>query len=552
MPNAPETRRYDRHSGTSKIDAQQQMINLFEFPSLYDLGKVANDALKTPGSRGRRSHYPATALLAVAVAARATASLPEACRLLRGQAWEECRKRYDAFRERDDAPLPTTPPSRDAVFYFMEKLADNDEVRARLHEQFLRSSIGLARYLGNLRPGIEPNWAAPDPRHTIYGDGTYITPYSDVIEVVDPLTHEPRVLGSSATVRPARLVRDNELTKGSHDGKAHLRGINHVALSTWTVAGRLVLHVGQAFGAESTETLRLVDELADHAGDGLHTLVYDRAITGWIIDYLMGRHRIQTIGKGVARSSTTQLDDAIKPVHGSVEAEQTEAMKRLAAEHGVEFTRDIAPLLRPRVLDRLANLGGAQPVGTSVYPTKKGYDVVRGKYFWLGQTTHPTSQGTCVHDLAVDDGALYTVSPDPEHGWAMKSAKAECISSKPSRGPRGWTVTNTWRVPCHVEAFEHTTRWSPPARRGASPHHEDSRTHLPTALRELRPLSRADGERFGRVHGRRNDSESFNNWYKNRLDHKGRAASLRPARQDVDFLAGALLNNSNTWQLGKD
>lgn len=131
MPNAPETRRYDRHSGTSKIDAQRQMINLFDFPSLYDLGEIAAEALKAPGSRGRRSHYPATVLLAVAVAARATASLPEACRLLRGQTWEECRKRYYAFTE---GHLPDTPPSRDAVFYFMEKLADNDEVRARLHE----------------------------------------------------------------------------------------------------------------------------------------------------------------------------------------------------------------------------------------------------------------------------------------------------------------------------------------------------------------------------------------------------------------------------------
>jgi hypothetical protein len=411
----------------------------------------------------------------------------------------------------------------------------------------------MARRLGNLVSGYEPDWAAPDARHTIYGDGTYLTPYSDVRAVRDPITGEIHYLGSRATQRPARLAREKELTKSTLDDKAHLRGINHVALYTWTGSGRVVLTTGQAFGAESTEALRLIDQIAELAGDGIHTLVYDRAITGWIVDYLMARHRIQTIGKGVARAATSALEDAIKPVHGLGKDEQTAAMKRLAAEHGVELTRDIAPLLRPRILDRIANLGQPQPVGTSVYPTTNGYDVVRGKYFWLKPVTHQTSSGECVHDIVVDDGALYNVFPDPEHGWAMKSTNAECLTSRPSRrGRSGWTVTSTWRIPCELEPFEHTTCWSPSSRREPSPHHEDAHTHLPTAMRELRPLSRADGARFAAVHGRRNDSESFNNWYKNTLDHRGRAASLRPARQDVDFLTGGLLNNSNTWSRAND
>ena len=73
------------------------------------------------------------------------------------------------------------------------------------------------------------------------------------------------------------------------------------------------------------------------------------------------------------------------------------------------------------------------------------------------------------------------------------------------------------------------------------------RTVLERALTELRVLSRADGERFDAVHGRRNDAESYNKWYKVSLPNHGRAASLKIDAQRLDFLFGALLNNAITW-----
>lgn len=545
MPHAKETRRYDAHSGSFKDDAQQQMINLFAFPGLYDLAAVAQNAMRSPASRGRRAHYPAAALLATATAGRATASLPEACKLLRGGTWESCRHQYRLFTGEE---LPDMPPSRDAVVYFMDKLADNAEVRGEMHRRFNLLSVGMARHLGNLTPGQEPDWAAPSERHTIYGDGTYVTPYSDVREIVDPITGEVFLIGSRATTGRPRIVHGYQLTNSGLDGKPDARGVNHVALHTWTTSGRVVLATGQALGAEATEALDLIDQVAGIAAGGVHTLVYDRAVTGWMVDYLMARHRIQTIGKGVARAAGHE-DDDIREVPAARPDGMTAAARRLAAEHGAPYTTDVAPLLRRHEVHRLAALGGPLPLGTSIYPTSRSHDIVQGKYFRLPAVTHQTRGGkSCRHDLAVDDGALFTITADPEHGWAMKAGHASCVSSRPSRDAGVWAVTTTWAIPCGTDTFEHTTRWKP--RRERHPVRVEGRTqtHLPTAMRELRPLSRADGARFEEVYGRRNDAESFNNWTKRTLSYKGRAASLRPERQDLDFLAAAILNNAVTWR----
>jgi hypothetical protein len=49
------------------------------------------------------------------------------------------------------------------------------------------------------------------------------------------------------------------------------------------------------------------------------------------------------------------------------------------------------------------------------------------------------------------------------------------------------------------------------------------------------------------VTGRRNDAESYNQWFQTSLPHHGRAATLNVAAQGLDFLLAGLVNNSNTW-----
>lgn len=529
-----------RRAGTTKTWEPQQVADLFAFPGIYDLAPIVEKAMRQPGSKGRRAHYPAAAALAMTAAARATGSLPEACRAA-AQVWAQCRGSYRAMTGDE---LTELPPSRDAVVHFMERLAASPQVLAAVHERFIATSVGMARALGNLTAGTEPDWAAPVETHTIYGDGTVVKPFSDVRQLQDPITGELVTVGSRARNRP-RLVKPEWLSQVQLDGKSG-RGINHVAIHTRTRHGRIVLAVGQAFGAESTTALELIDRVAAVAGDGVHTLVYDRAVTGWHVDYLMARHRIQTIGKAVGRAVTSVDDEDIKQETLAVSDGLRDAVKRLAAEHGIEFKPEIAPVLQPHVLRRLVQDGGPMPVGTSCYPTTSSMDVIRGKYFWLPDAVHDTPSGPCRHRLAVDDGALYTIGADPEHGWAVKTGQATCVSSIPHRTAGRWTVTNTWAVPCPAGAFEHTTVWRPPATRG--PAKGSTHTGMASAMRELRPLSRADGPRFQAVFGRRNDSESFNNWTKRTLSYKGRAASLRPLRQDLDFLAAAILNNSATWQ----
>src|SRR5690606_16760786 len=109
----------------------------------------------------------------------------------------------------------------------------------------------------------------------------------------------------------ARVVKT--LTDTRADGKEQLRGLNMVGVYTWTDAGRLVLGTRVALGAEQWAALELIEEVFRFAKDGMHGVIWDRVITGWLVDYLMATMRLQTVGKPVAnsRDDSSEIDDRI-------------------------------------------------------------------------------------------------------------------------------------------------------------------------------------------------------------------------------------------------
>lgn len=122
-----------------------------------------------------------------------------------------------------------------------------------------------------------------------------------------------------------------------------------------------------------------------------------------------------------------------------------------------------------------------------------------------------------------------------------------CVSASADREAGGaWNRATTWRIPCEHGDFLHELTWRPTGKfRG--PAAKRLKVH---PLTDLRPLARAH-EGFGEVYGRRNDSESYNQWFQERLRHSGRAMSLSLTGQRLDFLMGAVLNNALTWERSK-
>lgn len=529
-----------RNSRPDKDLARKQIVDLFAFPAVYDLGR-ALDGLYRRGVRGAKTPFDGAVMIIVKAAYRAGCSALEAHRLLAdADTWQQCAIRYEAMT---DKRLPAAPPTRDQVEHFWERVAQQVDVVEALEGRFVGLAVAQARAQGNLLPDQEREFTAPDKRHTIYGDGTYYQPYSDAYTVVHPVTGEQALIGSRArSVDTARIQRVR--TDPTADGKDAV-GVNHIAVHTWTAAGRVVLGVGHTLGAEVWGCLDILDAVAQAAGDGVHTVVWDRVITGWVVDYLMGRHGWMTVNKNVARSTNDERASS-----SGVDAKVLERRAhRVAAEYDTPATPDITRVLSQDLLRDVLLSDGHLPLGTSVYKTTKGYEISKGRIYALDPISHVTGDGNvCTHELYVDDGALYTVEHDPVEGRLVKTGRGTCTGAVRETTPAGhYTFTSTWAVPCPNGDATYQIRWAPEATRHTQASARAHRTPLQGALSELRVISRADEKAFAAVHGLRNDSESYNNWAKRRLPNFGRAASLHFPAQRVDFLATAILNNSITW-----
>lgn len=562
MPNAPETKRRD-NAGTSKTVDIEQIIDLFGFIGVHELAPAMDGLLSRPGQRGRPSPYPAAALLATLAAARAAGSQAEALKILRiPEVWEKCREQY-RIRSKG-VVLPPCAPGRDQVRYVRRLFAQEVVYIERLQRRFQHLALGQARQLGNLRPGSSPKGTEPDERNSIYSDGTIITPYSDVRVVTDPVTGELRPVGSRAkSVESARI--QGVLSNTALDGKTD-RGLNMVAVSTWTCAGRVVLGTATALGAEQWAVLDLVDSLhanleerdqgaAEHGG-AIHTLINDRAITGWSVDYLMGALGIQVLSKAVGRTT----DKA-----NQYRFDEQRPVSRLAAEVGVDPTGPARKFLRYNVLSDMVRYHQYLPVGLSIYPTSgRDFEPVHSQTAEVDPASHVVDEQDCQHRLIVDDGALFMVEDHPEEGYPVKSWLLSCKSSTRYRRPDGrWGTRNSYNVPCRHGDFRYTRTWEPCGTRYTADSHEKNRAPKDTVGWQLRPLNRADDieefinhgvdthkitrKRFSESFGRRNDAESYNRWVKNGLPN-ARASSDVIACQELDFLLAAVLNNSLTWR----
>lgn len=540
MPHAPETCNADGKPASKAVIAEIRF--LFEFPGLYQLAETVKPIMGQTGSRGRRG-YPLAGLLAAAIAARSAGSLPSALNLMAEPGvWADCRAAYAEMT--GSQQLPDRPPNRDQVRYLRDKISAHPHILDELERTFRRGAMAEAQALGNLSRTATRDHANPDEKNMIYGDGTVMGAYSDVVELPpNSLTGEPVILHSRAK-DPARARIQRIHSNTREDGKTLVRGVNHVAMHTWTEVGRVVLGTTVALRSEMWAALDLVDSISALAEGGVHTVVYDRALTGWNVDYLMGHHGIQLVAKpvadGVAAKSATSAYKVLE-----------QRRDRLAAEHQLRQDANIKIILDRAVLAQMWAQRAALPVGTCLYEktSAMAFDLVLSQHFDLGLVTHSTSTGSCEHHLMVDDGALHVVETHPEEGHLVKTATARCTSSTAARGGDGrWTSTGTWRIPCDDGDFDYTRTWRPTGRRWTADVQKPANaTGQDRIGEELRPVGRGDGTQFHKLFDRRNDAEAYNAWVKDRVPHHGRATSLTLEGQKLDFLFAAVVNNSNAW-----
>lgn len=535
-------------SARGRAQPRQPMIDqlsaCFAFPGLSNIAAALEE--RRMRRRGARPQYPDICMLAVLAAARAVGGVQPVVRELssaNGVAWRACTERLTA--RVPDLRLPATAPTRDHIQSFQDRI-ERDELIAVLEDAFVSASVRMAQWLGHFDSQAAPEWVQPDARHTIYGDGTVIRPYSNVTSWEHPRTKETITRGSRAKDASSARIQTIR-TDTALDGKGDRYGINFVSMHTWTSAGRVVLATGHALGAESWVATDLMRKVQEHAAGGVHTVVYDGVVDGWIVDWLMGALRVQPVNIVKVLSKTdphAPTRDRPVRIQSALVASRTHA-ERLLASVGLDSSPELIEYERVAAIRRLYDSDEPLPVGLCIYPRAggKSFEVVYSRHHLLGDATHTVGDSTCAHHLVIDDGALYVAEADIERDHLVKVAMPTCLSASAERNAPGpWNRTTTWEIPCEHGDFTHTLTWHPTGEFRA-PGAPRQRTD---PLADLRPLARAHPG-FGAVYGRRNDSESYNQWFQASLRHPGTAMSLSLTGQRLDFLMGAVLNNALTY-----
>ena len=529
-----------RTTGTARRSDDDRIVALFGFPGLTHLGEALDRHRAAKDPRGRRPAYPALALLATAACARITGSQASALTTLaKPELWERCR---EAFLTLTEIELPDRAPNREHIREFRADVTARLATMDDLSESFTDAAVGQARHLGNLLAGVAPDWASPDARHLVFGDGTIVARYSNAEVIVCPVTGRKVLTGSRArTIDSARIQKEFRVS-GADD--KHSSGINNVGLHTRTAFGPITLATDIELGAEQWTALDLLDRLVRRAGNGIHTLVYDGAITGWSVEYAMARHGIQVMGKVPAASSK-------KDAHVYAKEQIDAYVTSVARERGLKVRNGgrIDKILRSDVLGQMYRGELPTVIGTSVYPpsTPNGqFDVVYSTYLF-STATHTTDAGPCEHTLVLDDGALFTVAIDPVSELLVKEEYLPAISSVRHVRPRGlWGTTTEFLVPCASGDFAWTVTWDPRATRYTRDSKEEGRSPDDPIGWRLRTTPRFDRERHRFVDTARNDSESLNKAFKDTLPNK-RGASITGQGQRLDYLLFGVVRNSDTW-----
>lgn len=557
-----KSRRRNAEQRQSDIDT---MKRIFRAVPLYQTETL--DFLPEYG----RSEYPDQLLFLCLVCSCVTGSQRSSLRTMDSpDVWPKLLKSYNE-RAKVELALPR-PPSAKVLDLWVRNRVANDPAFMEVIRTGLRDvAWGLAHQLGYLRPHTPFDFLEATGRNAVAGDGSYLDPASTVSITRD--ADGEHVQGSRARSRDR--VRVQNRTTEPNTEKPDARGINNVIISVPTESGALWVNVDQALGAETTTAMALLEEITDGMPRALHTLLYDKAVSGWMIEDFMARG-VQVVGKSVVRSATAKNGEDDVDSHSRLRSIPADEARRRYWYDPI----DAAPVPH----DEQLTVDERLPLGTSVYPTAKQTENddldtrlliqdVRAKQaraenrleqaqaleaqaarvepagdarsadrmardarkkereqIYEGLVVEETrvypvreedlrdhvQPGCCSHSWWLDGDALVACELGPDRYW-YKVGLAFCTSCKPEPDGRTgnyvWFMTWTVRCPNGTHTFRTVTR---PTRTSAEDRQRWNRrgrkSGTEQAWASLRPLARAHGKRWAQIANGRNVAESTNAW----------------------------------------
>lgn len=524
------------------LSDEDRLAAIFSFKPI---ASVHHEALVHEVPAGASYTYPPLLQFLILMTARVFASQNAALKALKGRGvWDRCCDRYRALVKKD-VNIPSKPPSAAVQDKYVRRLAHYDDIvvlpegkeheevlihwnnlndpLAHLSKQFTRVSIGQAFRQGQFpKDAGLPDFANPDRRCSVFGDGTWVAPYSKVAPHWDPDAKD-WVYSSSRAAKGKERVQDVCLRYGEVDEKSVV-GINNIFIGTWTDSGRVILAARQTIQGESITATTMVEDLIEHLGHRLHTVVWDKALSGKHLHRIAALYNVLVVTKPVARAKGAKNRTS-----------DGHTAREVTSEAALEAHAQRRPL----------------PLGTTVQWVSGERSMIRAKFHRFKPLPETVKACSRVHDLWVDGGVLWDTYTDPADGTIYKREPARAVRAIPRRAETllgdaapVWEVPTTWELPCaDAEDGAHyfESIWEPIAIVKGRPSSGPQR-----AMHDLRPLGVED-QRFWDIFGTRNNAESVNAWYKATLKHKQHAMRQRSREQYVDQVAAAFTMNAITW-----
>ncbi|MFI2754181.1 hypothetical protein ACGIF2_15745 [Cellulomonas sp. P22] len=289
-----------------RIGTIDRLSAVMASPTLIRLGAE----LATEHRVGRRPAHPPYVMLQFAALARlARSGVRVELDLANPATWDFARSiTLESIHAHSlDVPAPgPLPPTWEQWRWFRDQRLATDEGLGVLARTFPQLAVDLARRIGQLDPHGAGSLTHPDATRTVYGDGTIVRPIyhppravrvHDDDGAIMPMYPDPRT-GELALKPPGRF--DPDLAE-HHGHLGPVLGHGYVAFHTRGPSPnqRVVLGVDHidAPGHEAACALRLLADIARHAGSGIQLVVYDGAFRGVHIDHVMRRHGYLVISK---------------------------------------------------------------------------------------------------------------------------------------------------------------------------------------------------------------------------------------------------------------
>lgn len=462
--------------------------------------------------------------------------------------------------------LDPVPPSESLVRKWRDRLIEKSTVTKQDHDvppalqrasdAFVALGVQRAIEVGQFAAGRARDFTKPRSRHALIADGTYLSPFSNVRIWIAPDGRE-HAIGSRAKKGDPRV--QDAVSSHTKDGRQHM-GVNHVVMITRAKYGRVCVAVGRALNGEPAATVGLLDRVIEHAGDGVHTLIYDKGLQEWPTDYLLATHGVMAITPSrvkdkvdpesreaelnaqtaIRRSMADQARAAGKTVKGNAVVPKS-LTSRLAADT-LNEKYDAKTLMKE--LRKGRSIGVGLPLGRTQYLSSEG-DIVQSTttYLHLETYSHDTRDAQpCLHDLWVDDGALWEAAASA--GEWIKIQRLKCVSASNHHDGAQHLSLMRHEMVCHHtgEVLSIDTTYTPRTKRGPVSNTRAERTR---ALAALMPVAPCDPS-WRTVYNRRNDIESWFSWFKKRLLPDSRAASLDVNHQLLDVFYTGLIQNALT------